>query len=310
MSSNNNNNPFDDDQNNPFSDPSISTALSGSAYVSLDDSFAASAANAVPIIPLSVSSASAPATGYGRGPASPMDANAAAARAALTAKEEELKKKEEELAARERALRDQEETLRSHGLNPPNWPPFYPLIYHNIDDEIPEPSRPLMTKIYRYWLANVGVLFVNMCACMGLLISHATYYGASDFGISLIYFFTMTALSFYLWYRPAYWAFQKDSALFFYVFLLFEGFHFLFAAYMTVGLPGSGSGGIINLLSVLSYGNVGAGVVCIVATIGWGLAAVGAFLLWTTVNAHTKRGGHSLESARTQAVTMGVLRSV
>ncbi|KAJ3207800.1 hypothetical protein HDU67_007212 [Dinochytrium kinnereticum] len=295
----NNSNPFGDSDENPFSDPAISTALSNTtAYISIDDP------------PVSVTGASAgiaagakaaPAGGYDFGSASSAPATSAAARS-LAAKEEELKKREEELAAREQALREHQENLRSHGLNLPNWPPFYPLIYHNIQDEIPETSRPLMTRIYRYWLATIGVFFVNMIGCLSLLISHSTYYGASDFGISLIYFFTMSALSFYLWYRPAYWAFQKDSALFFW-------FHFLFAAYMSVGLPGSGSGGIINMITVLSGGKIGAAVICIFSTVGWLLDAVGAFFLWTTVNVHTKKGGHSLESARTQAVTMGVLRS-
>ncbi|KAJ3093955.1 hypothetical protein HDU97_008785 [Phlyctochytrium planicorne] len=235
-------NPFEED---PFSDPSISTALSTSAYVTVDTS---------------VPSPTKPNAGASFDNSA---ANAVTARE-LAAKEEALRKKEEELAERERALREQQETLRSHGLNPPNWPPFYPLIYHNIDDEIPEHDRPLMLKIYRYWLATIGVLFFNIIACLGILISHSTYYGSSDFGISIIYF----------------------------------------------GLSGSGSGGIINMITVLSDGKVAVAVLCIIATVGWALDAVGAFFLWTTVNNHAKRGGHSLESARTQAVTMGVLRSV
>ncbi|KAJ3166582.1 hypothetical protein HK101_011905 [Irineochytrium annulatum] len=295
-------NPFEDESTNPFSDPSISTALNqgGATYVSVDHGL-----DALDSLPPSSNIEIAPMQPTGR---TGVSQDLSTTR--LAAKEEELRKREQELADRERALAEQQSQLRSYGLNLPNWPPFYPIIYHDIAVDIPESTRPLMNKIYKYWLGTVIVLGVNMIACLALLISHSSTVGASDFGISLIYFFTISALSFFLWYRPAYWAFSKDSALFFYIFLLFEGFHLLFAAYMAVGLPGSGSGGFINLLTVISDNKWGAGVLLILAFAGWVLDAVGAFYLWTAVNMHTKNGGHSLETARSQAITMGALASV
>ncbi|KAJ3094834.1 hypothetical protein HK100_006001 [Physocladia obscura] len=164
-------------------------------------------------------------------------------------------------------------------------------------------------ELYKYWLATVGVLAFNLVACLSILASHSTTTGGSDFGGALIYTATISALSFFAWYRPVYTAFAKDSSLFFYIFLLFEGLHICFAAYMAVGLPGSGSAGVINLLSVLTDGKYVSAAFCIVATAGWIADALFGFWLWVEVNTHVKRGGHSLDSARAQAVSMGVLGS-
>ncbi|KAJ3023385.1 UNVERIFIED_CONTAM: hypothetical protein HDU68_008636 [Siphonaria sp. JEL0065] len=276
-------NPFDDDAN-PFSDPAVSQGLNAPHGYSMPTEHVVRMETTAP-------------------------ASTSTATADLAAKEAELRRREEALAAREQNVQSQEAALRAHGLHPPNWPPFYPLIYHDIDTEVPAASRPTITKIYKYWLATCGVLAINLVGTLAILASHSTTTGGSDFGGALIYCFTISALSFFAWYRPIYTAFSKDSSLFFYIFLLFEGLHILFAAYMTVGLPGSGSAGIINLLQVLTDGKYVSAAFCILSTAAWGFDALFGFWLWVEVNQHVKRGGHSLDSARAQAVQMGVLGS-
>ncbi|KAJ3061391.1 hypothetical protein HDU98_002708 [Podochytrium sp. JEL0797] len=282
-------NPFDD--HNPFDDEAIHTSLASQA---------APTGYSLPTEHvLRMEGPSVPAT-----PGVPTTTTGTSD---FAAKEAELRRREEALASREQEIQNQEAALRAHGLHPPNWPPFYPIIYHDIDVEVPAASRPLTAKIYKFWLATVCVLAFNMIACLTILASHSTTTGGADFGGALIYTFTITACSFFAWYRPIYTAFSKDSSLFFYIFLLFEGLHILFAAYMTVGLPGSGSAGIINLLSVLTDGKYISAVFCVVATVAWGADALFGFWIWVEVNAHVKRGGHTMDSARAQAVQMGVL---
>jgi SCAMP family len=41
-------------------------------------------------------------------------------------------------------------------------PPVFPLIFHSIKDEIPETSRPLITRLFQLWLVLLGTLVVNM----------------------------------------------------------------------------------------------------------------------------------------------------
>lgn len=42
----------------------------------------------------------------------------------------------------------------------------YPLIYHSIADEIPEVSRPLITRLFQLWLVLGATLLFNMVACI------------------------------------------------------------------------------------------------------------------------------------------------
>lgn len=91
--------------------------------------------------------------------------------------------------------------------------------------------------------------------------------------------------SFFTWYRPVYNAYMKESSVFFYCYFLFAGFHIAFCtctspppslhplshnrcADMFVGIPSSGSAGLINLISRFASGSIVAGVFCILATVG------------------------------------------
>jgi len=58
--------------------------------------------------------------------------------------------------------------------------PVFPLIYHSISEEIPEASRPLITRLYQLWLVLLGTLLINMVACIFVLLA-----GSSDGGKDL-----------------------------------------------------------------------------------------------------------------------------
>lgn len=42
----------------------------------------------------------------------------------------------------------------------------YPLIYHDIDVEIPQEHRALITRVYQLWLVLAATLILNMIACI------------------------------------------------------------------------------------------------------------------------------------------------
>ncbi|KAI8820630.1 scamp family-domain-containing protein [Fimicolochytrium jonesii] len=233
---------------------------------------------------------------------------AQATSASFAAKEEELRRREEDLNAREAALKRDQEAMRAAGFQPPNWPKFYPLFHHDIEGDIPEPSRRLVRNIYRLWFSTIGVLVLNMAACLALLISHPDSLPnvASDFGVSLFSIPFIGAGSLYLWYRPVYMAFQKNAGIYFYTFLLFNGIHILYASYMAIGIPASGGAGVINLLAALANGKLVAGIFCIAATAGWVLNALYSVWLWKDVHASNRAAGHTLQSARNEAAVIGV----
>src|SRR5258706_9109754 len=81
----------------------------------------------------------------------------------------DLERREQDLEARERALTERAEHIRKHGRN--NFPPFFPLIYHSIPDDIPEPSRPLITRLFQLWLVLAATLIINLVACIVLVVS-------------------------------------------------------------------------------------------------------------------------------------------
>lgn len=59
-----------------------------------------------------------------------------------------------------------------------------PLVFHSIQDEIPDASKPLITRLYQLWLVLVATLIVNMIACIFILVSGASS-GGSDLGSSI-----------------------------------------------------------------------------------------------------------------------------
>ena len=64
----------------------------------------------------------------------------------------------------------------------------FPLIYHDISEEIPETSRPLITRLYLLWLILAGTLIVNMVACIFVLTSGGSD-GVKDLIISIMWVF-------------------------------------------------------------------------------------------------------------------------
>jgi hypothetical protein len=60
----------------------------------------------------------------------------------------------------------------------------FPLIFHSIADEIPEASRPLITRLYQLWLVLVLTLIINMVACIFILLAGAAE-GGRDLGASI-----------------------------------------------------------------------------------------------------------------------------
>jgi hypothetical protein len=60
----------------------------------------------------------------------------------------------------------------------------FPLIYHQISEEIPEASRSLITRLFQLWLALLVTLLLNVIACISILTAHLNN-GGSDVGSSI-----------------------------------------------------------------------------------------------------------------------------
>ncbi|KII88427.1 hypothetical protein PLICRDRAFT_41589 [Plicaturopsis crispa FD-325 SS-3] len=218
------------------------------------------------------------------------------------ARAEELARRERDLEAREAALNNRQEFVRTHGRN--NWPPFFPLIFHSIADEIPVDSRPLITRLYQLWLVLLATLILNFVACLVILISGSGD-GGKDLGGSIGYIFIIGIPSFLLWYRPIYNAYMKEQSLYYYFYFFFGGFHLLFSLYMIIGIPSTGSAGLIQTIQMFGGGHIAAGVLGIVTTVGWTVQGVGNAYYYRLIWAHHTAAGHTVEQARTELASHG-----
>ncbi|KAG8902956.1 Protein phosphatase PP2A regulatory subunit B [Tulasnella sp. 403] len=215
--------------------------------------------------------------------------------AALDNRAEELARRERELAAREAEVNKRAEQVRTHGRN--NWPFFFPLIFHSIQDEIPETHRATVTRLYQIWLALLVTLIVNFVACLFVLLAGSPD-GGKDLGGSIGYIPIIGVLSFLLWYRPIYNGYMKEQALYYYIFFFFGGFHLLFSIYMIIGIPSTGSAGLIQTIQAYSQDHIVAGVLGTVATVGWVVQGLGLAFYYRQAWSHHTQAGHTIEKAK------------
>ncbi|BGP22780.1 hypothetical protein JCM10295v2_001671 [Rhodotorula toruloides] len=293
--------PFTDPQpqtldSNPFADPAVQAGLHSHAHEEYDAS-----------IKTGGSTYSLPQMGGGGGGGGGGED--------MQTRLADLQRREQELAARETALKAKQEHIRKHGRN--NWPPGpFPLLFHSIEDEIPEQHQPTVLTLYRIWMFLILVLIVNLVGAILLLISGASN-GGADLGSGIMYVPVIGALSFLLWYRPVYNAYAKEYSrplpafsaysFFYYIFFLFGAFHIAFCAYMFIGIPSSGSAGLINLISRFAGGHIVSGVFCVLATVGWALEGLAMLWMYKNVWAHSHgEQGHSLAQAKQEIQMYGI----
>ena len=120
---------------------------------------------------------------------------------AQAARLEELAQRERDLERREAELTQKADHIKRHGRNNfppckplPNTPPYpgltlptvYPLIYHSIAEEIPEASRPLITRLFQLWMVLGVTLLFNMVASI-INFAVGAKDGGSDLGSSIGY---------------------------------------------------------------------------------------------------------------------------
>ncbi|KAG2267898.1 hypothetical protein Bca4012_061601 [Brassica carinata] len=229
-------NPFDEgDEVNPFANPGSVPAAASSSRLS-------------PLPP-------EPAGfGYGRTVDVPLDRPGSGAQD-LKKKEKELQAKEAELKRREQDLKRKEDAAARAGIviEVKNWPPLFPLIHHDIANEIPIRLQRLQYIAFSTYLGLVLALFWNVIAVTTAWIKGE---GVTIWLLALIYFISGVPGGYVLWYRPLYRAFRNDSALSFGWFFLFYMLHIAFCVFAAVAPPivfkGKSLAGILPALDMFS----------------------------------------------------------
>ena len=172
------------------------------------------------------------------------------------------KKKGQELAAweadlkrREKEIKRREEAVSRAGVpvDDKNWPPFFPIIHHDIANEIPVHAQRLQYLAFASWLGIVLCLGFNVVAVTVCWIRGG---GVKIFFLAVIYALLGVPLSYVLWYRPLYRAMRTDSALKFGWFFMFYLLHIGFCIFAAIAPPivfhGKSLTGILAAIDVFS----------------------------------------------------------
>ncbi|XP_068322582.1 secretory carrier-associated membrane protein 3-like isoform X1 [Pyrus communis] len=179
----------------------------------------------------------------------PIDGNAD-----LKKRERELQAKEAELRKREEIVRRKEEAAARAGIviEEKNWPPFFPIIHHDIANEIPVHLQRVQYVAFTTWLGLVLCLFWNVIAVTAAWIKGE---GVKIWFLAVIYFISGAPGSYVLWYRPLYRVFRSESALKYGWFFLFYLVHIGFCIFAAVAPPiffkGKSLTGILPAIDVL-----------------------------------------------------------
>ncbi|XP_057536494.1 secretory carrier-associated membrane protein 2-like isoform X2 [Amaranthus tricolor] len=154
----------------------------------------------------------------------------------LKKKEKELQAKEAELRKREEVLKRKEEAAQRAGIviEEKNWPPFFPIIHHDIGNEIPIHLQKLQ------YTAFATLLGLTLCLTWNIVAVTTAWIKGGDATIwflAIIYFISGIPCAYVLWYRPLYRAFRTESALNFGWFFLFYLIHVCFCIFAAVAPP-------------------------------------------------------------------------
>ncbi|KAG9095541.1 hypothetical protein FS749_010254 [Ceratobasidium sp. UAMH 11750] len=118
---------------------------------------------------------------------------------------------------------------------------------------------------------------------------------------------------------------MKEQSLYYYMYFFFGGFHLLFSVYMIIGIPSTGSAGLINTIAAFSRKAIVVGVLGTIATVGWVVQGLGnAFyyrqvsriratvlailILFVQIWTHHHDAGHSFAKAKGELAQHGKSR--
>ncbi|XP_039046311.1 secretory carrier-associated membrane protein 1-like [Hibiscus syriacus] len=195
-----------------------------------------------------------PPESYERG--APIDIPLDTSAKSLKEKEKELRQKEAELQRREEELRRKEEALARSGveIEEKNWPPFFPIIHHNIAKEIPIHLQHMQYVAFTTLLGLLLCLTWNVIAVTTAWIEGQ---GPIIWLLAIIYLITGVPGAYYVWYRPLYRAMRTDSSFNFGWFFLFYSFHIAFCVFAAVAPPfmfeWNSLTGVMPAISLSSY---------------------------------------------------------
>ncbi|XP_057474589.1 secretory carrier-associated membrane protein 1-like isoform X1 [Actinidia eriantha] len=244
-------NPFEEEEVNPFADQSGRGKRSGQSNYGGGAFYMTNPGSVAPAATSRLSPLPPEPADYDHGTTVDIPLDSAKD---LRKKEKELQAKEAELKKREQELKRREDAVSRAGvvIEEKNWPPFFPIIHHDIANEIPIHLQKLQYVAFTTLLGLVGCLLWNIIA---VTLAWIKGEGPTIWFLAIIYFISGVPGAYVLWYRPLYRAMRTDSALKFGWFFLCYVFHIAFCVFAAVAPPiifkGKSLTGILPAIDVL-----------------------------------------------------------
>lgn len=227
-------------------------------------------------------------------------------------REKELEERAKALDRREAELNRREQELGAG--RPKNWPSkYFRIAYHDIDEEIPEPSRRAVHFAhYSFWGLAVCLTYNFFFAASGIMFTRGKF---DAWLMAAIYLVLGVPGAYYLWYRRLYNAAKRDSALLFgWFFLMYLG-HIVFCFYAMIapsnafGSPTYSLTGIMSMIAAFEEKDAHADALGGIYVFGFILFTVELVLSVYTmriVYMAFRGSGHTLQEARSAAAREGV----
>eukprot|EP00210_Caulerpa_lentillifera_P008658 g8257.t1 len=153
----------------------------------------------------------------------------------LSQREAEIREREKMLEQRQNELRNLQRTTGTGAtVAIKNWPPCSPILYHDIDAEIPVGLQSTVRNAYRSYLLFCATLLYNFL-CLTLAFAESMEVLAWIFGG--IYAVTGIPGAFILWYGRLYNAASYDRAVTFMCFFLGNAIHIGFCIWAAIAVP-------------------------------------------------------------------------
>jgi ABC-type antimicrobial peptide transport system permease subunit len=135
-----------------------------------------------------------------------------------------------------------------------NWPPCYPIIYHNIQAEIIEDNAIQLAEFsYKLWLGYIVTLIFNLAA----VIASAASFGVGEVIVQIllaaIYLLIWPIFDFFSRHLSLYRALKHDNRTSYRFFFLFTFLDIVFGIFIGIGFVYGGGGGLKAMINSFQH---------------------------------------------------------
>ncbi|OHT16093.1 secretory carrier membrane protein [Tritrichomonas foetus] len=202
-----------------------------------------------------------------------------------------LQAKEQELRDREKALKKQDVFIEEDKSN--NFPPFFPLVHHDIVNDIPLSSQWTIKIAFLaqfFWAAQLLINFVAACTTGTIHLGSGKYSLGTNIVFSIIIMILGVPCAFKLNYMKLYSQAKKNAIKG--TFFILQGLFIAVNVYGFVGLKNNGVMGVITTIDALAASTSGfCKAMVIIATVMWASSSLIQLFLFGRVMLIYKNGG-------------------